>query len=285
MFGKKAFFVILVSLVISSFLPSYGCTIWGAAGNVTEKGDTIVAKNRDWRPNQYNELWLIDPQDGYRFIAVYSIGGDNEGVKAGINEKGFTVIFASASCLPKEDRFGGETSLIVKLLTRCDNVHMAVEQKELLSKSRAGFYIFGDKNEIACVEIAPGGEVSINEVEAGFLYHTNHYLNENFVKFNKEENESSSVRAERIKYLLNNQSDVFTVKDFIKFSEDKNDGPDNSIWRTGSSPEKTRTLSSWIVRIPKNGEPFLYVKLANPGEDEKFYELKLDENFWINSKL
>jgi hypothetical protein len=78
-----------------------------------------------------------------------------------------------------------------------------------------------------------------------------------------------------------------TMEDFIKFSGDKNDGPDNSIWRTGSTPQKTRTLATWIVEIPKNDVPTLYVKCANPGEEEKTYEVKLEDKLWktIDIKL
>ncbi|MPM99375.1 hypothetical protein SDC9_146566 [bioreactor metagenome] len=66
---------------------------------------------------------------------------------------------------------------------------------------------------------------------------------------------------------------------FISFSNDRNNGPDNSIMRTGSTPKKSRTLSTWAVSIPKEGAPELYVKLLNPGENEKVIRINADDAF------
>ena len=58
-------------------------------------------------------------------------------------------------------------------------------------------------------------------------------------------------------------------------STDQSDGPDNSIWRAGSTLEKERTLSTWIAETPLQGYPRIYIKLANPGEESKNIILRL----------
>lgn len=84
---------------------------------------------------------------------------------------------------------------------------------------------------------------------------------------------SSTKRSARIEELLKNPGSPYTVDDFIRFSEDKTAGADNSIWRTGSAPHKTRTLATWVVSIPASGSPRLYLKTANPGEAERLCRL------------
>ena len=62
-------------------------------------------------------------------------------------------------------------------------------------------------------------------------------------------------------------------------SADREGGPDNAIWRTGSTPVKERTLSSWIVYSPADGPPELYVKIANPQEEERIQRLNFKDLF------
>ena len=272
---KKILFILI--FIISIIIPVKSCTLWGSAGSTGKDGITLVTKNRDWKPDNRNELWIIKPEKGFKFIALYAIGGESEGIKGGINEKGLVVLTASASTIPKEERAGEKIS-IAELLTTCDTVDSVLEKKEKFGKPF--FYIIGDKTKIAVIEIGQEGRYAVRETENGILYHTNHYLDESLAEFNKKENESSHVRYNRIKELLENHKDLFTMEDFIEFSSDIHDGPDNSIWRTGSSPEKPRTLGSLIVAIPEEGPPVLYIKFANPGEEEYIEKLVLDEDFW-----
>jgi hypothetical protein len=272
---KKFLFILIV--IISINLPVKSCTLWGSAGSTSKDGITLVTKNRDWKPDNKNELWLIKPEKGFKFLALYAIGGENEGIKGGINEKGLVVLTATASTLPKEERMGEKIS-IAELLTTCDSVDSVLEKKEMFGKPF--FYITGDKTKIAVIEIGQEGTCSVRETENGILYHTNHYLYEHLIDFNKKENESSQVRYNRIKDLMEHHKELFRMEDFIEFSSDIHDGPDNSIWRTGSTPEKPRTLGSLIVAIPKDEPPVLYIKTANPGEEEKTEKMILDEDFW-----
>ena len=104
------------------------------------------------------------------------------------------------------------------------------------------------------------------------------------LKFNEKTGESSRRRRQRIEELLRNHAKPYSLDDFIAFSEDRNDGPDNSIRRTSSTPKKAVTLSVWIVYFPKNGHPQLYVRLANPKEEEKTSRLNLDDVFYDHKR-
>ena len=121
--------------------------------------------------------------------------------------------------------------------------------------------------------------------EHGILFHANHYIEEKLLWANEKIGRSSHMRLHRIRHLLRTHSSPFTIEDFIAFSEDREHGPDNSIWRTGSSPKKRRTLATWIASIPKSDYPVLYVKLANPDEPERTYNVNLDSSFWTKEFL
>ncbi len=72
------------------------CTLWGAAGS-DASGGTIISKNRDWAPDHTQVLKLRRSTKGYSHFGLYAVGGTEPGIKAGVNEKGLTVITASAS--------------------------------------------------------------------------------------------------------------------------------------------------------------------------------------------
>ena len=275
------FIILILSmfLIVFTTLSLQACTLWAATGEATEDGATMVIKNRDWDDNHYSQLMLLKPQFGYSVLALYATGGDSIGIKAGINEKGLVVVTATASSLPKKERTG-ESGLMTRMLFYYDSVASVLEDKELLTKAASSYCMLGDREKIAFIEVAPDGNYSIQERDSGFLCHTNHYLDEELLVYNKREKESSFKRLERIRYLLENYIEPFTKEYFIEVSQDQNDGPDNSIWRTGSTPESSHTVGTWFVTIPKEGPPEVYVKIVNTPEGEKVYDLNLDSDFW-----
>lgn len=272
--------VILLLLLEAFAAGASACTCWCAAGERALGGGTILAKNRDWEP-QRDELKVVAPTGGLRYVALVAMpDGGKRRVVAGVNEKGLAVVSLSASSVPKKDRMIGAGGLNEKLLAGFDSVDAALGQKELLSAHRPAFLMLADGKRIAEVEIAPRGGVAVRVTDNGTLCHTNHYLDPKFLWANSKIGKSSATRLDRIRELVGGHPSPFGMEDFIAFSGDRHDGPDDSIWRTGSTPEKTRTLAGWIVAMPRNGVPSLYVKLANPGEKERVYRVKLDETVW-----
>jgi hypothetical protein len=92
------------------------------------------------------------------------------------------------------------------------------------------------------------------------------------------------MRLVRIQELLAARRLPLAQTDFTAMTEDRLWGPDDSIWRTGDSPKKIRTLAAWSVGLPPDGPPTLYFKIANPGESAAVRQLRLDAAFWEKAR-
>lgn len=274
----------LPCLLLALALPAQACTLWAAAGSRTSDGGTLIAKNRDLHP-QADVLKVVTPPTGYRYLGLFFIEGMRQGVTAGINERGLVIVGALAGSIPKSIRYQGEKNLLKKVLTAFDSVDAVAACREIFAASHPVFYLLADRTKIALVEVAPHGGVDFQVKDNGELFHTNHYLSDRLCGANRKIGASSRIRLQRIQELLFRQVRPMSLEDFITLSADRHNGPDNSIWRTGSSPTKTRTLATWIVSTPKNDVPSLYVKLANPGEPEKIVRLRLDPAFWAQGGI
>ena len=257
------------------------CTLWGAV--VTNApGGTFLSKNRDWKPDHAQELKLQRPENGYAYFGLYAVGGTEPGIKAGVNEKGLTVVTASASCIPasKKGRQPGKHGVISRLLSGCASCDEVLAKKDaVFSQARTMFVMISDREKILVAEIGLEGKFSVKVVDRGFAAHTNHFLEPELAAFNLAASAGSAVRLKRITRLLETAGQPCSVEAFATFSRDRNDGPDNSLWRTGNGTS-TRTLASWIVETPAAGAPKLRVVLADPGQPEETHTFVLDQAFW-----
>jgi hypothetical protein len=278
------FQAIFLIIAVTTRVPAQACTLWAAAGSRTSDGGTLIAKNRDLHP-QADVLKVVTPPAGYRYLGLFFIEGRRQGVTAGINERGLVIVGALAGSVPKSVCYQGEKNLLKKVLTTFDSVDAVAACRDLFAASHPVFYMLADRTKIATVEVAPHGQVALQVTDNGKLCHTNHYLSDQLRWANLKISASSRIRLHRIHDLLLHQVRPLSLQDFITFSADRHDGPDNSLWRTGSSPTKTRTLATWIVSTPKNDAPHLYVKLANPDEPEKIVRLKLNPAFWAKGAI
>ena len=255
------------------------CTLWGEAGE-DASGGTIISKNRDWEPDHTQVLKIHRHGKGYAYFGFYAEGGEKLGLKDGVNEKGLTVVTASASSLPKQmrDEDRDKHGVLGRLLSdyaTCDQV--LADQKAIFPKCRAEFLMISDRKKILMVETGLHGRYAIRTVENGPATHTNHYLDKSLDEFNVEIGSSSAARLARITDLLKAHPVPCDTEAFAALSRDQHDGPNNSLWRTG---KRIRTLSSWIVETPAEGPSKLRVVLANPGEAETTNAFVLDEKFW-----
>lgn len=279
---------ILVSLLIAITLllsaPAEACTLFAANGSVVDDGGTLLVKNRDWEPNQHQVIKFVPAKDGYSYFGLYAEGAA-PGMKAGINEKGLTVVSATAGSIPSKERknMPNKAGSLTKILKECASVEEALTRTDLFIGPK--ILMLADKNSIATVEIGPEGKFSIEEKENDYICHTNHYVAEDMLDFNKKIGQSSEKRYERICQLLENASLPFSMEEFLNFSSDQNDGPDDSIFRTGSTPVKTRTMAVWTVRIPKQGSPEVYIRILNPNEEEKSCRIVADDFFSAQALL
>lgn len=269
----------LLALALLGAAPAGACTLWAAVGSQVAGGGTLAAKNRDWNPESIGRLERVRPAQGMAYLALMALGKKGWGVRAGVNQAGLTVLSASASAVPKKAR-GGPPGVSRRLLAGYSSVRAVLEHKQMFDGLGPRFYLLADARQIAVVEIAPGGAVNITSTSDGLLTHTNHYLSPEFAAFNLRPALSSHARLARVDALTAALKRPLTLAMFRKISKDRGNGPDNSLWRTGSKPKGTRTLASFLVRLPPAGAPEVWVVLANPGQERREFNLSLGQDFW-----
>jgi len=278
------FFCITALFCLAFSSSARACTIWAATGEQVKDKGSIVAKNRDNLSSLYTALRFVSPEKGFSFFGIFDIEADGY-VTAGINEKGLVVVNASANSVPRKKRHVATEDLTERILTSFDSVNAVLSVKEFFQNSHPAIYIIGDASKIASVEVAPGGKTSVAIKENGILAFTNHYTDTDLLGANERSSRSSFARLKRINYLIGRHTSPFTLDDFIAFSNDRNGGSEGALWTARTPTGKIRTLASWIVYLPANGFPELYVKLANPDEPENTQRITLDSAFWGTKNL
>jgi isopenicillin-N N-acyltransferase-like protein len=276
---------VLLALVLAPLLLTaidgqvQACTLWAATGGWTQDRGTLVGKNRDRSPEQVQELRFEAPPGGLRFLVLHPRGDQPRDI-AGINEKGLVVVTAAASCIPLRERSRAFylEGFLDRLLTSCATVEAVINKRTWFTAP--AFYLVADRFKIALIEVGLQERRAIQVTDHELLCHTNHYLDKNLLDGNRQFNLGSYIRLTQIQYLLKSQRRPFTFRDFIRMSQDCRDGPDWSIWRAGSAAGKVHTLATWVVSLPPDGPPLLYVKTANPGEPPQARLIKLTPVFW-----
>ncbi|MDR2675217.1 MAG: C45 family peptidase [Opitutaceae bacterium] len=281
-------FVLLAGFMLSAgpVSPARACTLFAGAGaGWVEGGGTLIAKNRDEAPAA-QALQLVTNAGRYDYYILAARGrGDtgNYSARWGMNEKGLVIATSTAGPVPKSKRSRpGNISVFKAVLPEYATVDEVLENKKIFGKSNAQNIIMADRNKIICVEVGPEGVFSIKETADGTLCHTNHYVFDDMQWANMSApGESSQIRLARIRHLLKGKKE-HSLDDFIRHSEDRAAGANNSIWRDGLSAGASQTMAVVIARLPKEGEPSVYIKMRrNPGEKgrEEIHRLTLKEIF------
>ncbi len=271
--------LVLPLMLANSSVSLNACTLWAAAGD-DASGGTIISKNRDWKPDHTQVLRMHRSRKGYDYFGLYAEGNNEPGLKAGVNERGLTVITATAGAISKATRDAqpGKGSLSTSLLAdyaSCDE--MLANQEKVFANRRPTFLMMADRRKVLMLEVGLKGRYAVKVVASGTLAHSNHYLEPSLAEFNLTVGASSTARLDRISHLLASSPKPFDTASFAAMSKDQHDGPNNSLWRTGQG---SRTLSSWIVETPAQGAPKLRVLMANPGKPEQMQTFTLDKQFW-----
>ena len=256
-----------VAAMLAMPLSGTACTLFGAAGDgYVKDGGTILVKNRDWTPPQWQELRLV-AGDGYRYYGLFAGDKDKMALKGGVNEKGLAVFSASASAIPRKERQemeGAGRSALKELLTTSATVEEALKHTDVFKGPK--FLMLADAHQVAYVEVGDGGKFQVRTVDAGTLAHTNHYLTPELAEFNRRIGVSSRTRYERIGELLAGTRPL-TLDDMLRFSRDSENGPSSSIWRTGSAKDREETLATFAVRLKEGTDPQIYVKVRHNPDD------------------
>ena len=273
--SKRSIFALILSQIFSQAI---ACTLWAAAGQ-DANGGTLVSKNRDWKPDHTQKLKLVHPRRGFTYFGLYAEGNDEPGLKAGVNEKGLTIISASVNLAKKVlDNQPGKRGVMSRIMESYSSVDdLNIDAEQVFSSARASYFLIADRKKVLIAEVGLEGKYSIKVLENGVITHTNHYLDSDLaLLYNSRIGQSSATRLARINQLLTQTPRPFTMAKFAEISRDQHDGPDNSLWRNG----KANTMASWIMESPANGAPKLRVVIANSNEAENLQEFVLDEAFW-----
>lgn len=251
--------------------PVLACTLFAAVGPArVQGGGTLIAKNRDWRP-QPQELRLVT-RGAYRYYGIFAgDDGKRKQLKGGVNERGLAVFSASASSIPRQERSRlphAAHGAMTTMLANCATVDEALKHTECFLGPK--FLLLADGNKAAWVEVGPQGRFSIREIPAGTLVHTNHYLDAAMEPYNVSIGTSSQTRCARMEELLAQHPGPMRLEDFAAFGQDHDAGPDNSIWRSGSHKNSTQTLAAMAVWLRAGEPPAIYVKIReNPADQGK----------------
>lgn len=273
--GFLLFSCITILLFLSVPTIVSACTLWAAAGDRLAGGGTMIHKNRDWNPDHQQDLRLVIPKNGFRYLSLYTTGNEWVGTKAGVNSEGLVIVTASAPAyLDKKNNFQGKTNTAT-LLSRYESVDKALKALEANEwKCGPEFIIMADKTEIASIEFGLNGQYSVlSRVSNGITFHTNHYLSDDLSALNPEKiSASSSKRYAKISEILDSKH-ALDMDDSISFSKNP------VLWRVGSTPTSVRTLSAWTVRHYSDGHSTLHLIMANPEKPEISYEIPLADAF------
>jgi hypothetical protein len=269
---------LLLCLGLAAPTGTWACTLFGMAGSDVSGQGTILVKNRDWKPNHVQEVAVVAPPSGHRFVGLFARGGDAPGLRGGVNQAGLTVVTATAGSIPREERRGapGIGGILRRLLTECGSVDEALARDDLFKQAKPCMFLLADRREVARVEVASGGRHAAVLTASGTLFQTNHFLEPTLADANVRIGASSQARADRIRELLDRAKRPATLDDLLVMSRDTTGGPDNGIWRTGKTSGATRTLATFAVAMPPSGPGRLVVRLANPDQPERTLRVMLD---------
>lgn len=271
------------SFFISS--ASEACTLWASLGSVNQSDQLLFVKNRDAPLQSLQELQLIDPPEGYRYLALMYKDQPNATafnfISAGINSYGLNV---ADNDIHVAQAFGDDvgSAIMRNILQHYRSVAEVLrDQQQLFSHGASQNLMIADTKQILMVEIAPAGHYALTAIDQpGYLTHTNHYLNAELIPYNDPVSLSTFMRYSRINELLSTSTQPFDVAGFKVFARDQSAlKPDGSI-DTNNSILRKVTQATWIVAIPKDGVPVLWLQQFNPNQAKRDLHFVLSPAFW-----
>ena len=264
------------------------CTLWAVNGTDVAGGGSILVKNRDYPPGHPTAFALVTPREGYRVMAMLSLGGAKPTMVGGVNEKGLAVVTATVGTIARAERKrlvheGRLVYPVSPILTRFATVREVVAAPDVLAGVAPIFALIADANEVAMIE-SSGKAWKIEVMPRDtFTAHTNHPLLVNTPDMRQEPDaQGSLVRLGRIRELLAALKKPANLDAVAALSRDQAAGPDWSILRTGSAQGKARTvglLAAWLP--PADGAPRVIIRVIDPlGARQAEETLTLDAAFW-----
>ncbi len=265
-------------IFLLSPLGASACTAFAANGaDYVSGGGSLVAKVRD-EVMKGQEVKIVHPKDGYSYAGLFA--GKRKTFNVGFNSAGLAVFRTAASSLPKSLRVAAKHFRKDGLSAPEYMIRNFASVDEVLSHPEVFMepinYVLADRHKVTVVEVYPDGSRKVKTTVNGVDSHTNHYL---FAEIDGQKvGRSSPVRLARINDLMEKATKPMTREDFVRMTEDRHDGPNKSIFRTGKTddPEGLSTLATSVISISPDG--FCRMNL-------KWRDKIDDKNSWQNTEF
>lgn len=203
------------------------CTTFAFEPSATSNGEALIGQNADL-PAMYRELLVVvefRPDNGPAVLMVVPAGQVSY---IGINDAGLAAFGNFLTC--DGWRTGFPRYLFTRFALAHTDLDSAVEALEALTRaSSRNLLLFGDGRAID-LENTPDRMRSLLP-ERGMLFHSNHYLSEEFAADERSEGErlhNSHVRYERITELAQSAADGISLASVAAIMRDRED-PVNAI--------------------------------------------------------
>jgi len=284
--ARTSLLLLAVSLLAPDFT-AFACTLWSLSGERVQGGGTLIAKNRDFTTDMPNHFEVVTPENGYRAFAMVATSAEGKrNMVGGVNEHGLAVVTATVGTIPKQERISRSRAGKLQnptraILTRFRSLRELLDNPKALRMLYPVFALVADSTGAVVIE-ASGGDYRILPVVSGEAgVHTNHPLSRDFPDiWETKAATGSQVRLDRMRGLLDQSPGRLGLGAFTALSLDRDGGPDQSIFRTGSAPGKPRTLGTLAAWLPPAGAPVVFARLTNDGQGVEEMTFTLDATFW-----
>ena len=254
-FDREAIEAFLLVLGYEFFHPSKGgCTVFGIAGDLTDSGFPIFARNYDWDVT-------FQPMCGVSFrhplgrLKSVSFSDHMIGCYGGVNEAGLAIAILLASDFGTEWLPGIRVNLSSRwVLDHHQSTEEAVAFLEEIPHVRGQLFMIADKGgHIARVETSPP-HLQTTHAEKGYLFSTNHYQAESLKRHSNPAfiTPNSLTRFEKVKDFIENRKEKISVKDVMTFLSSHANGVCNHLEFEGV---EIATIYSWIAEIRDHSNP------------------------------
>ncbi len=272
------------------------CTIGAASGAATADGSVLVWSNSDDPFTTRTRLVVVEPDDGYRFIATQIISPPppvsfNEMHTRGLNSAGFayTWAYVMPSTEPNDrEAIGVPLNQFGRLLlSQAATIDDALALVERYPRAYHGNFLFADaRGEIALVEISTKTMHVETRARDGVIARANHWISDVMVPVGSPEFRESSVhRYQRACDLIGQQQGSISVESLTAITADQ-EGHDRigvSICARGN-PNGDRpfwggTVSSEIIEPSKGRFWYCYGWPGGPEPESPEQQLYQDRSW------
>jgi predicted choloylglycine hydrolase len=246
-----------------------GCTALGFCRNRTEHSEMIVAQNIDLSDKfeDYAIILHIQPQNKPD-ILTWTLSGTLGQV--GINSAGL------ARCgnvlISPGWRVGLPTTVLFRCILEAIDIEEMLKFLEKCFRAKSNNFMVADRNGTLTNVETTVTELRKIEPENGVCIHTNHYLNQDFVPFEKFYNlPNSNIRLNRAKQLVEQATGKFNSDKIKSYLKDHYNDPDSICQHVHKKGSNTKTVASLLLHPDSQ---YIEACLGNPCGNE-FYRYSL----------